>query len=214
MQSKPEACHPDDRLTPDDDPILAKAIVGGGEPGEVAGPVDLDDEADIGPGNVQVDAAIGQLSHHLTIRRWETMTTAHRREVQLAERLRPADDGSHQLGDESAPPTMGDDTCSVSQLGGLGEAEHSRLVEGGDPVESCSATHLPDRPPASSVLTQGSGMHGAGPSPMYGPTSCRNLASDDPPVPRRGRRASLEKAHRQRARRLGRPRPVDRRIWT
>ena len=81
VQTKPENRHADDRLAPENDPVLTKTVVGGGGSGEVPGAVDLDNQADVGPGDVEVEAAVG---------RRETATTAHRREVQLAERVRPA----------------------------------------------------------------------------------------------------------------------------
>ena len=95
VQTKPENRHADDRLAPENDPVLTKTVVGGGGSGEVPGAVDLDNEADVGPGDVEVDAAVGQLPHRLTGGRRETATTAHRREVQLAERVRPARDRRH-----------------------------------------------------------------------------------------------------------------------
>ena len=54
VQAKAENRHPDDRLAAENDPVLTKTVVSGGESGEMPSAVDLDDEADVGPGNVQV----------------------------------------------------------------------------------------------------------------------------------------------------------------
>ena len=114
MEPQCQEVEPEDAVTSERDRVLPEVVVSDGQSPPMSRAVDLDDEVDPCPADVKEDAAARSSSHHLAIGFGESVATAHRREVELAERVRTGTDVHHHLPDEG-PPTSNADTSGGSQ---------------------------------------------------------------------------------------------------
>src|SRR6478735_861855 len=125
----------------DRDGVRAKVVVGDAQTLGVLRSVDLDDELEVVPPDVEVDLAARTSAHDLAAGFGQAALTAQPREVQLAQRVRAVGEVSHDAGDER-PATSAVDPPgrALESLGGddpllNGDAEEQcRLAVGDRPM--------------------------------------------------------------------------------